>query len=155
MALQRPGTLIRSVSIRAPKADELARDLLRYAAVAEAGARFKIRHYGAKLHAKVVAHASQGRPGLLVRTGDYISRIKVDDRGSTRGHAQVRVYSEHPGANRLEFGFVGQDSLGREYNQPPYPHFGPALSEMEAEVLAGFFLDDSWIYGGIRERKVT
>lgn len=30
-------------------------------------------------------------------------------------------------AKRLEYGFVGKDSLGREYHQPPYPSMRPAL----------------------------
>jgi hypothetical protein len=30
---------------------------------------------------------------------------------------------------RVELGFVGRDSLGRNYNQQPYPYFGPAVTE--------------------------
>lgn len=30
---------------------------------------------------------------------------------------------------RLEFGFVGKDSLGRTYNQPAYPYLRPAFDE--------------------------
>ncbi len=39
---------------------------------------------------------------------------------------------------RVELGFVGTDSLGRRYNQPPYPYFGPAVTEVRvnASVIA-------------------
>ena len=37
------------------------------------------------------------------------------------------VFSNHDGAARLEYGFVGFDSIGRYYNQPPYPHLRPAI----------------------------
>ncbi|MGV9878670.1 hypothetical protein [Streptomyces sp. NPDC003006] len=36
-----------------------------------------------------------------------------------RDHRSVR--------RRLEFGFVGVDSLGRHYNQRPFPHLRPAV----------------------------
>lgn len=32
---------------------------------------------------------------------------------------------------RLEFGFTGKDSLGRMYNQPPYPYLRPAFDEKQ------------------------
>lgn len=35
---------------------------------------------------------------------------------------------------RVELGFVGRDSLGRNYNQPPYPYFGPAVEEVRVEA---------------------
>ncbi len=37
---------------------------------------------------------------------------------------------------RVELGFRGADSLGRTYNQPPYPYFGPAVAEVRASALA-------------------
>jgi hypothetical protein len=33
-------------------------------------------------------------------------------------------------------GFHGTDSLGRHFNQPPLPHFGPAVDETEGPFRA-------------------
>lgn len=35
---------------------------------------------------------------------------------------------------RVELGFVGIDSLGRVYNQRPYPYFGPAVQEVRVRA---------------------
>ena len=42
------------------------------------------------------------------------------------GGVTARVFSDAPQARRLEYGFVGVDSLGRHYRQPPFPHVEPA-----------------------------
>lgn len=73
---------------------------------------------------------ASGRPGPRVQTGDYrrsITRRVYRDGDSLIGE----VGTNKPQARRLEYGFVGADSLGRVYNQPPYPHFGPAAKETE------------------------
>ena len=38
-------------------------------------------------------------------------------------------------ARRIEFGFVGPDSLGRNYNQAAQPYLRPALDENEPVIL--------------------
>jgi hypothetical protein len=38
-------------------------------------------------------------------------------------------------AKRLEFGFIGVDSLGRRYNQPPYPWLFPALESNREKIV--------------------
>ncbi|MFF4507569.1 hypothetical protein [Streptomyces sp. NPDC001401] len=35
----------------------------------------------------------------------------------------------------MEFGFVGVDSLGRHYDQPPHPHLGPAVEHTGQELV--------------------
>lgn len=75
----------------------------------------------------VISHAS-GRPGPRVVTGNYISNFRIVD---------GRVVNASPQTHRLEYGFVGTDSLGRAYNQPPFPHFRPALEEMHSEYVRG------------------
>ncbi|MBI9114303.1 hypothetical protein [Sanguibacter suaedae] len=45
------------------------------------------------------------------------------------------VSTNLPQARRLEFGFFGEDSLGRNYRQPPYPHWRPAIAGV-ADVFA-------------------
>lgn len=54
------------------------------------------------------------------------------------------VQTDEPYANRLEFGFIGLDSLGRSFNQPPQPHVGPATtmvqSDYDSAILMGLML---------------
>jgi hypothetical protein len=40
-----------------------------------------------------------------------------------------------PQANRLEWGFVGADSLGRIYNNAPEPYAMPAIVSNEAAII--------------------
>lgn len=87
------------------------------------------RHFGQLLLTKVQAHSS-GRPGPMVRTGGY-RRSHGMRMISEGGNPMAVVGTNHPAGRRLEFGFVGVDALGRSYNQPPYPHYGPALDEIE------------------------
>lgn len=102
------------------------------------------RRYGALLQTRVRAHAS-GRPGPRVQTGDYRRNI-----GLQVGQDEAAVWAE-VGTNsvqgrRLEQGFVGVDALGRHYNQPPYPHFGPAFEQTQPEyvqALGAAVVDDA------------
>ncbi len=41
-----------------------------------------------------------------------------------------------PYARRIEFGFVGVDSLGRHYNQAPRPYMRPAYDSRKADAVA-------------------
>lgn len=65
------------------------------------------------------------RPGPHIITGRLHSSLRVRTDGR-----RVLVYpsgSAAPYARRIELGFVGTDSLGRVYNQPPYPYFRPGV----------------------------
>lgn len=89
------------------------------------------KHWGSVLLGRTRAHAS-GRPGPNVITGVYRRSIAVrHDYDTTQAAAVAVVYSNAPQAARLEFGFKGYDSLGRYYNQPPYPHYRPAQDYVE------------------------
>ena len=95
------------------------------------------KHFGAVLLLKTKAFAS-GRPGPNAPHGNYRDSIKVRfEHGMHGGESIAIVYSNAPQANRLEFGFKGQDSAGRDYNQPAFPHFGPALDDMNKQFPAG------------------
>lgn len=105
------------------------------------------KHYGQMLLARTRAKAS-GRPGPNVITGAYRNSIQVRyETDPATGASTATVYSDSPQARRLEFGFRGPDSLGRVFNQPPLPHFGPAFDEIDrlypaaAERLAVEALD--------------
>ncbi|GAK12242.1 HK97-gp10 family putative phage morphogenesis protein [Geomicrobium sp. JCM 19039] len=54
------------------------------------------------------------------------------------GDALVGPFSEVPYAARIEFGFIGTDSLGRQYNQSAQPYLRPALESSRSRVLAVF-----------------
>jgi hypothetical protein len=87
------------------------------------------KHAGNLMVQKVRARAS-GRPGPRVQSGAYRASIRfavLEYPGATT----VSVGTDAPQAFRLEFGYTGSDSLGRQYSQPPYPHWRPAIAEME------------------------
>lgn len=69
---------------------------------------------------------ASGRPGPNVITGRYRSSWRSETRGIPYG-AECTIGTDAPQGRRLEFGFVGPDSLGRVYNQPPFPHVQPAI----------------------------
>lgn len=84
----------------------------------------------AALQRQVQLNAS-GRPGPNAPTGNYlrsINRRTVKLLRSSYGEVGTNM----PQGRRLEHGFQGEDSLGRSYNQPAYPHFGPALDFVAA-----------------------
>lgn len=93
-----------------------------------------IRHHGRLLQTRVKARAS-GRPGPNVVTGDYRRSIAFQLRSQFGDTVSGVVGTNSPQGRRLEFGFVGADSLGRHYDQPPYPHFGPAFDETIPQLL--------------------
>ncbi|MFD8978687.1 HK97 gp10 family phage protein [Streptomyces sp. NPDC059564] len=86
-----------------------------------------VRVSAALLVAQIRQRAS-GRPGPRVITGRYRASWQSEV------HAAGPVFVAEVGSNalqarRLEYGFVGTDSLGRRYAQPPFPHVGPAMRE--------------------------
>lgn len=82
---------------------------------------------------QIKANAS-GRPGPRVVTGNYRrswnTRIVKTGDGISAVVGTNAVYGP-----RLEYGFSGTDSLGRNYNQPPFPHVAPALAQTEPKVV--------------------
>lgn len=64
------------------------------------------------------------------RTGAYANSITAQANGLS-----IEAGSPLPYSDRLEYGFIGVDSLGRHYHQSPQPHFRPALEEFK-EVYA-------------------
>lgn len=57
--------------------------------------------------------------------------------GATRrsDFAEVFVGTDVPYGPRIEYGFVGRDSLGRFYNQPPQAYMRPAYDETREAVV--------------------
>lgn len=106
--------------------DQLAAALSRSGKTAVAAAETAMRHSAKALVVEVQRRAS-GRPGPRVITGQYRAswQSEVHRAGPV---ITAEVGTSAPQARRLEFGFVGVDSLGRHYNQPPFPHLGPAVT---------------------------
>jgi hypothetical protein len=90
-----------------------------------------VRRYGKELQRRVRENAS-GRPGPNEITGEYKESIQYKPFAVSAGLG-AEVFSDAPQAFRLEYGFVGIDSAGRHYQQPPFPHFRPAIQSMSDE----------------------
>jgi len=78
-------------------------------------------------------------------TGSGMSRGKVEPPAKSEdGVSQPtekltgRIGSNVEYARRIELGFVDVDSLGRKYNQKPYPYLRPALHKNEKKILELF-----------------
>lgn len=83
------------------------------------------KQYGDILMFAVRTNAS-GRPGPEPITGEYRSSI-MNQYSETGNKASSEVITYQPQGFRLEYGFYGTDSIGREADTAPYPHFMPAL----------------------------
>lgn len=118
--------------MRTPSAFLVAERLVAAGVAADVAARAQVAVHGRRLLARVRTKAS-GRPGPNIITGAYLARMELTFIGSNRYQHRATVGNTSPQTRRLEFGFVGADSLGRVYNQPPFPHFGPAADEIGGE----------------------
>lgn len=112
-------------------ADVLARLFTQTAGRAGPAVASVVHTHAMLLETKIKANAS-GRPGPNAPTGDYRRSWTTELRGGAGGPEAI-VGTSKPQGRRLEFGFVGVDSLGRHYNQPPYPHVGPAMGQIEPQ----------------------
>lgn len=107
-------------------------------------ARSITRHHAMLTQTRIMGNA-HGRPGPRAPTGDYL-RSWTTSYSALPAGAMAIVGTNKPQARRLEYGFVGADRIGRVYNQPPYPHVGPA-----ADVQFPLYvkdLGDSMTLGG-------
>lgn len=81
---------------------------------------------------------ADGAPGPTRRTGHYVDSIRKEEAYSA-GIYEVAVGTDEPYGYRLELGFYGTDSLGRQVSAPPYPHFGVAMNAIEGTFEAEVF----------------
>lgn len=93
-----------------------------------------VKHAGEMGVARIRGNAS-GRPGPNVITGAYRNSWRAETR-TLRAGAICTIGTDLPYGRRLEYGFVGTDSLGRTYNQPPFPHVQPALPYIQGMLVA-------------------
>lgn len=95
--------------------------------------------------AKATAHAAQvikgsilsfasGRPGPNEVTGKYKGSWGVKLRFAGPA-ADAEIGTNEPYGFRLEKGYHETDSLGREYDQPPFPHVEPGIGAAIPTVM--------------------
>lgn len=96
-----------------------------------------------------------GRPGPRRITGTLFRSLRseairsnqaVGLKGNAGGWARA-IYPDGnvaPYARRIELGFVGADSRGRVYNQPPYPYFMPGLETAIADGAVRRTMANEW-----------
>lgn len=91
--------------------------------------------------ARIRGNAS-GRPGPNVISGDYRSSWLPRPKHARRlpYGAMCTLATDAPQGRRLEWGFTGTDSLGRSYNQPPFPHVEPAIDFIGTTLMASMRL---------------
>lgn len=124
-------------------AAQIAADLEAVGVRAGVQAAAAVRHYAMLLETRIKARAS-GRPGPNVITGDYRRSWNTTLQLTVGGVASATVGTDRPQARRLEYGFVGADRIGRVYDQPPFPHMGPAVQQTEPEFIAAMSGIGSW-----------
>lgn len=86
---------------------------------------------------KVVRRAKRLAP---VDTGRLRSSIVDEISRDSRGLV-ARVGTDVKYAARIEFGFSGKDSLGREYNQAAQPFLRPAVAQVTGGSFEGLVAD--------------
>ncbi len=86
---------------------------------------------GAALYTGALIVEADAKVRVPKVTGTLARSIHTEVRGATAVVGTNVVY-----ARRIEYGFVGLDSLGRRYNQPPQPYLRPALATNRDAVLA-------------------
>lgn len=109
-------------------ADDFVRELAKASVSVQQVVDGVTRTYTQLLVTAVQAKAS-GRPGPNAPTGDYRRSWNARFR-RVDGAVQGDAGTNKPQGRRLEFGFNGTDSLGRNYNQQPYPHVWPAAERI-------------------------
>jgi len=124
-----------------------------------------IREYGMRLQNEVRVNVSTGfhkpgrphiegtGPGPNVATGDYRRSISLSfSSGTLDGERSVEgdVYTNSLQGNRLEYGFVGVDSIGRVYKQSAFPHWKPAGDTIEPLFQAAAVTAVEGVLGRVR-----
>lgn len=83
---------------------------------------------------------------IQYRTGTLRRSVHVE-MTQEAGHTVGLVGTDAPYARRLEFGFAGKDSLGRNYNQAPAPRWRPTFDQnlpKYERMMAGVFSREGW-----------
>lgn len=103
---------------------------------ADLEARAKSNFEGAHRRGEPRVPNGENKPNIV--TGTLRRSIRSSPVVKFGGGYMTEVGPTTEYGRRVELGFRGTDSLGRRYNQPPYPYFGPAVAEVRvnASVIA-------------------
>lgn len=112
--------------------ERLARFLNRIQPAVQSSVDASVVRLGAATLAQLKLRAS-GRPGPRRITGDYTRQMNMQADHGGNG-VEVTIGGSGVQGPRLEFGFVGTDSLGRRYNQRPLPHYAPTFEWLNSQV---------------------
>lgn len=124
------------LSVRAEMASKEAVHFTALALVRQA----KINSTGPPRLARTGTTGARPGTGPGVVSGRHRNSIRIVEQGPVGRFgwfadvAPTMVYSR-----RLELGFTGTDSLGRNYNQPAYPYLAPALHFVHTYVAEPAF----------------
>lgn len=100
---------------------------------AEVEARAKENFVGS--HKKGRPHVKNGPPEKPnIVTGTLRRSIRFTPIGKLAGGYTTMVGPTTVYGRRVELGYKGIDSLGRKYNQPAFPYFGPAVKEVRVRA---------------------
>lgn len=115
---------------------EFAAALTRTVERASAEARAAVAEAAGELEKAAKQNAS-GRPGPNVVTGTLRRSITHDPITPWGvGGWQTKVGPTVIYGRRIELGFHGVDSIGRNYNQGPFPYFAPAFESVRTRIPA-------------------
>jgi hypothetical protein len=112
--------------------------LAKLAAASQVGSQLAVQSTAAALIRQAKLNAT-GRPGPNVVTGRLRNSIVVLRQGREGAGWSADVGPTVIYSRRIELGFTGADSLGRNYNQPPYPYFTPAYRFVMTVVAPGLY----------------
>lgn len=102
----------------------------------------------ARLLKTLIQSNASGRPGPNVITGAYRASWQIEAFGVPDGGG-AEIGTQKPQGRRLEYGFWDMtDSIGRHFFQPPYPHVGPAVNQLEPDYADAFKAACDRIFGG-------
>lgn len=85
-----------------------------------------------KSGALIVQNDSKKR--VPYKTGTLRRSIHMETVEKSKRNVKVKVGTDVPYARRIEYGFTGEDSLGRTFNQPAQPYLRPSLDENTADI---------------------
>jgi hypothetical protein len=114
--------------------EDLARFLNRIAPSIQQSMDSGVVRMGTATLAQLKLHAS-GRPGPRRVTGDYTRQMNMQADHGDDG-VEVTIGGSGVQGPRLEYGFIGQDSLGRSYNQRPFRHYAPTYAWLQGLVAS-------------------
>lgn len=97
---------------------------------AETEARAKANFQGS--HRRGKPHVGGNKPNIV--SGTLRRSIMFTPPARIAGGYSTTVGPTTVYGRRVELGFKGTDSMGRYYNQPAFPYFGPAVKEVRTRA---------------------